>query len=399
MNLPVLRVAINEPQQIDIVRHHAKRLAGLAGLSPFDQTRLATALTEITSNAQRHAGGGSVEFSISQRGRRRFVQATVSDQGPGIADVARLLNDHDPGAQAESGIEVARKLVDYFSIESQPGAGTVVVLGKALSPRAPEIHAATAGQWGELLAREAPRPEMPNYGYNRELYEALEQLRLKERDLERQLRKVQQLKDKLAVLSLVASNTDHAVVITDRDGLIEWVNDGFSRITGYEEFEVVGNKPGHVLQGPLTDATTVARIRAALASGESFTEEILNYHKDGHTYWVAMNIFPVLDKRGHVVRYMAIQNDVTHHRRAEEELQSAKEAAERANRAKSEWLANMSHEIRTPMNAVIGMTDLVLDTDLSSDQREYLSIVKESAHWLLRLLDDILDFSKIEAGR
>jgi PAS domain S-box-containing protein len=399
MNLPILTVPIDEPGQIDIVRHHAKRLGGLAGLSPFDQTRLATALTEIAANAQRHAAGGSVEFSISQRGRRRFVQATVTDHGPGMADVARLLDAADPDAEAKSGIAVARKLVDHFSIESQPGRGTVVVLGKALSARSPEIDAATAAQWGDLLTREAPRPAVPNYGHNRELYEALEQLRLKERDLERQFRKVQQLKDKLAVLSLVASNTDHAVVITDRDGLIEWVNDGFTRITGYEEFEVVGKKPGHALQGPLTDPATVTRIRDALASGESFTEEILNYHKDGHTYWVAMNIFPVLDKRGHIVRFMAIQNDVTHHRRAEEELQSAKEAAERANRAKSEWLANMSHEIRTPMNAVIGMTDLVLDTDLSSDQREYLSIVKESAHWLLRLLDDILDFSKIEAGR
>ena len=110
-----------------------------------------------------------------------------------------------------------------------------------------------AAAWGELLAGDTPRSAPSIDGHNRELYEALEQLRLKERNLERQLRKVQQLKGKLAVLSLVASNTDHAVVITDRNGLIEWVNDGFSRITGYEPFEVVGKKPGDVLQGPLTD--------------------------------------------------------------------------------------------------------------------------------------------------
>ena len=191
----------------------------------------------------------------------------------------------------------------------------------------------------------------------------------------------------------------HAIVsMTDVRGTITYANDRFCGISGYARDALLGQNH-RIIGSGAHDKAFFEDMWATIAGGRVWHGEICNRNINGTLYWVNATIVPLLGDQGQVMQYIAIRTDITARKEAERAMIAAKEAAEEASRVKSDFLANMSHEIRTPMNGVIGMTDLVLDTELTADQREYLGIVKSSADALLQIVNDILDFSKIEAGR
>ncbi len=329
-------------------------------------------------------------------------------------------------------------------------------------------------------------------------------------------------------LAFVADQIHNAVIITDRNDLITWCNEGFTRLCGWSKEEVIGRSPPTFMQGPGTDPNTVKAVQALVSKGGPFEFEILNYRKDGTPFWVAVTAQSQRDARGRVDGNLAILMDITERKETElrlavqeaqmrlifeacpagltlmrdqraetrivnpafvritgitaqqarnqtavvdaihpddaaiwREYQSAfdaeenttrkieirflhadgsvvwveyarrhfvdpgdgsrqdvtalvdisalkqqavalieaKEQAEMASLAKSQFLAMMSHEIRTPMNGVIGMASLLSDTKLDEEQRECVETITRSGSDLLTIINDILDFSKVEAGQ
>jgi PAS domain S-box-containing protein len=131
--------------------------------------------------------------------------------------------------------------------------------------------------------------------------------------------------EQMKKLALVAARTSNAVIITDAKGITEWVNEGFTRITGYEPAEVLGRKPGELLQGPGTDARAIETIRQALSRGEGITVELLNYSKERVPYWNFIEIQPVKDEAGRLVNFVAIETDVTTRRQLEQQVAQSAE--------------------------------------------------------------------------
>ena len=207
---------------------------------------------------------------------------------------------------------------------------------------------------------------------------------------------------KIRKLSLVASKTRHSVIIADANGHSEWANEAFTELTGYTQAEVLGKKPGELLQGPRTDPQTIALIGNRLRERQTVSVELLNYSKSGREYWISLEIDPVFDDDGRLVNFIATQSDITLAKQREADLRLAIDEAQRANHTKSKFLANISHEIRTPLNGILGFADLLVrgGARISPEEHdEYLQTIHSSGRHLLALINDVLDLSKIEAGQ
>jgi PAS domain S-box-containing protein len=201
--------------------------------------------------------------------------------------------------------------------------------------------------------------------------------------------------------NIIKSMNDTLIVMTP-EGIIEQVNRATLTLLGYEEKELIGVPICQVLAcndcstGDVEDMSNLAKI---ISKGFISNLETTYRAKDGTLIPVIFSASVMHGSRSSVQGIVCVALNITERKHAEEALRQAKEAAEAANRAKSQFLANMSHEIRTPMNGVLGMLDLLLDSKMDESQLRLGRMAHNSAEKLLEVINDILDFSKIEAGK
>jgi PAS domain S-box-containing protein len=192
--------------------------------------------------------------------------------------------------------------------------------------------------------------------------------------------------------------SESATMIVSLQSRIEYVNAGLCRQTGYTHEELHGRSWWDFRSEkklPVEIAEIVARVRA----GYSWEGQVTNLRKNGQKYPARAVVSPVRGAGGKVVGFIAVFTDISESQRKEQELREAKEQAETADHAKGRFLATMSHEVRTPLNGIVGFTSLLLDTNLTPEQREYVQTIRTSGEALVQLTGDILDFSRIESGR
>jgi PAS domain S-box-containing protein len=203
--------------------------------------------------------------------------------------------------------------------------------------------------------------------------------------------------EELQTLQTAVEQSADTIVITDPAGRIEYANPAFEKSTGYLLSEVLGQNP-RVLNSGEHDEAFYRELWTTISAGKTWKGLFRNRRKDGTLYWESAAISPVLNEHGETAHFIAVKDDITHLKEIETRLREALDRAEAANRAKGEFLAVMSHELRTPLNGVLGFADLLCQTPLTEDQRQYAQTIRSSGDHLLQVVNDILDFSSIEKG-
>jgi PAS domain S-box-containing protein len=223
-------------------------------------------------------------------------------------------------------------------------------------------------------------------------------------------------------LNLAIEQSPVAIIITDLEGRLEYMNPSFLKMTGYAYEELYG-KPVGLINPELTEPEIHTNLWQTISTGKNWEYEWQNKRKSGELYWENISITPITDEKGKIKNFLAVKQDITERKQYEEEIvslnanleerinQRTKELektnkelkksrieADSANQAKSEFLSRMSHELRTPMNSILGFAQLLELTELERSQKKSLEYILKSGNHLLQLINEVLEIAKIESG-
>lgn len=228
---------------------------------------------------------------------------------------------------------------------------------------------------------------------------------------------------RLQWLSQAVQQSPVSIVITDLEGNIQYVNPKFTEMTGYTVEEALGQNP-RILKSGVTPKETYIDMWETLRANKVWRGELINRKKSGELFWEAASLSCILDERGATTHYLAVKEDITERRRVNqellaanegleervlertaqlekinEELKQARDEADLANHAKSEFLSRMSHELRTPLNAILGFGQLLTMQEMDQNTQENVQYILKGGRHLLDLINEVLDLARIEAGR
>lgn len=209
--------------------------------------------------------------------------------------------------------------------------------------------------------------------------------------------------DALMKLSLIAEHTSNAVIITDAHGRIEWVNEGFTRVTEYSLEEVINKKPGNVLQGHETDPDVQAFIRERIRSKMPFKAELINYTKSGKKYWVSINAQPIVDDSGEVIKFFAIESDITERKLSEikiieqnTRLTAIAENLTKKNTQLEEFTQIVSHNLRSPIGNISALLEHLNSTVDETERQDIINHLKSSSESLMMTMNELNEVLKIK---
>jgi len=205
--------------------------------------------------------------------------------------------------------------------------------------------------------------------------------------------------EQLVLLSLIAQKNTNAVMICDRDGIIEWVNPSFNTLSGYSNAEIIGRNPRDLVDGPETSPETINYIRKQLKSGLPFNCEIINYNKEGKKYWIHIQGQGIYGNAGELTRFFAIQEDITNRKSLEVQKEDLLRSLERSNRELEDYAQIVSHDLKSPLrsiNSLIAWIKEENEGNLAESSLEYFNMIDNKLEKMEHLIQGVLTYSKID---
>lgn len=201
----------------------------------------------------------------------------------------------------------------------------------------------------------------------------------------------------LRKLSLVASKTDSAVIIADKNHNISWVNDAFSKLTGYQLAEISGKKAEEILYGNQTDFGTVQFMNQRLTSKQTFIGELEQYHKSGSTFWTQVSVTPILDEQGEISEFITLEDDITERKTAENKIREYLKDLEKTNKELDEFAYVVSHDLKAPLHAISNLTGWIeedMKGKFSEETSSNFNIIKSRVARMEDLINGLLEFAR-----